>query len=161
MIPEAACKTHTVAAASASPPPFFQIGRLFLVYCQERPLIVKSACCPLNFTTVISCVLLFTNTSHQKWKYSCVVYVPYNAGVFLPSLIVSLLCLFAATAPSTAPVPAAGPGAACGPAAPGSDPSYVARRLLQLGPAVPLLHPGQLLPRPGPGGKRGQGPGLG
>lgn len=68
-----------------------------------------------------------------------------------------IACLFLATAAGATPVPAPGPGPACDPAAPGPHPSHPARRLLQLRPALPLLHPGQLLPWPGPGGERGQG----
>lgn len=67
--------------------------------------------------------------------------------------------MFSATAPGAAPVPAPGPGLARDPAAPGPHPPHPARRLIQLWPALPLLHPGQLLPRPGPGGEGGQSPG--
>lgn len=67
--------------------------------------------------------------------------------------------VFSATAPGATPVPAPGPGPACDPAAPGPHPTLPACRLLQLWPALPLLHPGQLLPRPGPGSEGGQGPG--
>lgn len=67
--------------------------------------------------------------------------------------------MFSATAPGAAPVPAPGPGPARDPAAARPHPSHPARRLLQLRPALPLLHPGQLLPRPSPGGEGGQGPG--
>lgn len=69
------------------------------------------------------------------------------------------ICVFSATAPGAAPVPAPGPGPACDPAAPGPHPAVPAGRLLQLRPALPLLHPGQLLPWPGPGGEGRQGPG--
>ena len=67
--------------------------------------------------------------------------------------------VLSATAPGAAPVPAPGPGPTRGPTAPGPHPSLHARCLLQLRLALPLLHPGQLLPRPGPGGEGGQGPG--
>lgn len=66
--------------------------------------------------------------------------------------------MFAATAPGATPVSAAGPGPACDSAAPGPHPSHTARCLLQLRPAFPLVHPGQLLPRPGPSSEGGQGP---
>ena len=68
-------------------------------------------------------------------------------------------CVFPATAPGATPVPAPGSGPARDPAALGPHPSLPARRLLQLRPALSLLHPGQLLPRSGPGGEGGQGPG--
>lgn len=72
-----------------------------------------------------------------------------------------LVCVFSATAPGPTPVPAPGPGPARDPAASGPHPSHPARRLIQLRPALPLFHPGQLLPRTGPGGEGGQGPGGG
>lgn len=67
--------------------------------------------------------------------------------------------MFAATAAGAAPVSAAGSGSARDPAAPGPDSAHSARRLLQLRPALPLLHPRQLLAWPGSGGEGGQGPG--
>ena len=65
--------------------------------------------------------------------------------------------LNAATAAGAAPVPAPGSGLARDPAAPGPHPTLPACRLLQLRPALPLLHPGQLLSRPAAGGEGGQG----
>lgn len=85
---------------------------------------------------------------------------PYHFAALLAThLHVCTVPVSPATAPGAAPVPAAGPGLTCGPDAPGPHPPLTARRLLQLRPALPLLHPGQLLPRPGPGGEGGQSPG--
>lgn len=95
--------------------------------------------------TLTSCVCVCIQNKSQK-TVTCI-------------LSVSLPSVFAATTPSATSVPASGPGPACDPAAPGPHPSHPAHCLLQLWPALPLLHPGQLLPRPGPGGEGGQGPG--
>lgn len=82
--------------------------------------------------------------------------VSLNLMIFLDSPSCSV-CSFAATAAGAAPVPAPGPDPARDPAAPGPHPALPACGLLQLRPALPLLHPGQLLSQPAAGREGGKG----